>query len=101
MMSFLPAQMRWGRDVYVEFGYGRFTFHLPLRHFQIAATKCSPAKDCDHDYKAWVYRTLISTWDLRCQLYMCWRSFGSASTVAGTKPRFWNQCEVRVVSTNS
>ncbi len=32
---------------------------------------------------------------------MCWRSLGNASTVAGTKPRFWNQCDVRVVSTNS
>ncbi len=32
---------------------------------------------------------------------MCCRSFGSASTVAGTKPRLMNQCAVRVVSTNS
>ena len=46
-------------------------------------------------------QSLDQTCERRCQLYRCWRSMGSPSTVAGAKPRLMNQCAVRVVSTNS
>src|SRR5205085_4377562 len=47
------------------------------------------------------YKVLMKICDRRCQLYMWARSFGRSSTVAGTKPRFLNQCAVRVVGTNN